>query len=76
MPARTHQIPGGAKVMMFTCDDCGAPASFSIGANLREALSTGDVTKAGRWFCGWANGQPTCIGKGRAAPADLLGHAA
>lgn len=51
MPVRSHQIEGGSKVLLFTCDVCGIPASFGEGVNVRAALSTGDVKKAGFWFC-------------------------
>lgn len=60
MPATSHQIPTGARVFLFTCERCGGPAHFSIGANLHEALRTKDQSKAGRWFCGYRNGQPVC----------------
>jgi hypothetical protein len=71
MPARTVQPSPGHRVFEFTCDTCGGPASFGEGVNLREALRSGDVSKAGRWFCGFVEGRAVCIGKGRAAPADL-----
>ena len=67
MPARSVETAPGHRVMIFTCETCGAPASFGEGVNLREALSSGDVTRAGRWFCGWVNGKPQCVGKAHAA---------
>lgn len=51
MPVRSHQIEGGSKVLLFACDVCGAPASFGEGVNVRAALATGDVKKAGTWYC-------------------------
>jgi hypothetical protein len=67
MPARTTESSPGHRVMVFDCDTCGGPASFGLGANLRDALRTGDVSRAGRWLCGWVNGSPQCVGKGRVA---------
>ena len=63
MPVRSHQIeePGGARVFVFTCEDCGGPAHFSEGADLRAALREGDEALAGRWFCGWRDGRPACV---------------
>jgi hypothetical protein len=77
MPARSTESSPGHRVMVFDCDTCGGPASFGEGVNLREALRSGDVSKAGRWFCGidTATKRFVCIGKGRAG-GDLLGRAA
>lgn len=63
MPAASYQIPGGSRVLMFTCDDCGAPAMFGVGCDIRAALQSGDVSRAGRWFCGQRDGRPTCIAR-------------
>lgn len=76
MPARSVESSPGHRVMEFTCEDCGAPAIAGVDCDLREALRTGDATKAGRWYCGLDGVNPQCIGKGRAAPADLLESAA
>ena len=51
MPAATYQIPGGARVFIFTCDTCGAPASFGYDVHLLQAIDHKDVTRAGRWYC-------------------------
>ncbi len=51
MPASTFQIPGGARVFLFRCEVCGAPASESRNADLRKALATGNPKFAGEWFC-------------------------
>ena len=61
MPATSYQIPNGARVFLFWCEDCGCPAHFSTGGNLHEALRTKDQSKAGRWYCGFRDGQPICI---------------
>ena len=71
MPAATYQIPGGARVFVFTCDVCGAPASFGVGCNLHAAIRSGDVTKAGQWFCGRVDGIAQCTGKA-GAELDLF----
>lgn len=68
MPAATELTPEGTRVWKFTCA-CGAPGLVGVDVNLREALRTGDVTRAGTWFCGWVNGTPQCVGKGRAGVA-------
>lgn len=63
MPVETYQIPGGARVLIFTCC-CGAPAHFGVDSDVRAALRTGDVTKAGTWFCGMdATGEPACVAR-------------
>lgn len=61
MTVQTYQIPGGSRVLLFSCDDCGAPALFGTHCNVRAALKSGDVSRAGRWFCGQRDGRPTCI---------------
>lgn len=61
MPAASYQITGGAKVLVFTCEDCGRPAHFGIDAHILEALHTGKVERAGRWYCGRVNGTPCCV---------------
>jgi hypothetical protein len=63
MPVASHQIaePGGARVWIFTCEGCGWPAHFSEGADPLAALRDGDVSKAGRWYCGWRDGRPVCV---------------
>lgn len=51
MPVVTHQIEGGARVFLFTCETCGASAAFGYGASLRLAIERRDVTLTGRWYC-------------------------
>lgn len=75
MPVRSVESSPGHRVMVETCDVCGAPAPFGEGVNMRAALRTGDASKAGRWFCGWVDGAPVCVGKGRVG-GDLSGRAA
>lgn len=65
MPLRTVQIEGGTRVLVTTCEACGASAPYGEGVDLRGALRTGDVSKAGRWWCGWRDGQPGCVGRGK-----------
>lgn len=61
MPATSHQIPdGGARVLLFTCEDCGGPACFGVGVHLHDALSAKDQSKAGLWYCGYRDGRPVC----------------
>lgn len=43
------------------CDTCGAP-NAGFGETIRGVTVV---------FCGWMDGKPVCVGKGRAAPADL-----
>ena len=50
-PVATHQIPNGARVMIFTCDGCGEPAMFGESCNVLAAVHTGDVKHAGHWYC-------------------------
>jgi hypothetical protein len=52
MPVATHQIPYGARVLVFTCDGCGEAAMFGADCDVLAAVRTGDVRKAGHWFCG------------------------
>jgi len=61
MSVTSYQIPDGARVLVFTCEDCGSPAHFSIGAHVMDALRTKDQSKAGRWYCGYRDGRPVCI---------------
>jgi hypothetical protein len=50
-PISTYQIPGGARVVIRTCDGWGAPnAPFGMG-NLHEAIRTKDPSKMKVW-CG------------------------
>lgn len=70
MPVRSHQIPGGAKVLLFFCEGCGAPAHFSEDAHILEAVQSGKVERAGRWYCGWADGRPKCIAQDEITPKE------
>lgn len=63
MPASTFQIPGGARVLVFTCEVCNGPAHFSEDAHILEAVQTGKVERCGRWYCGRVNGRPVCVKK-------------
>jgi hypothetical protein len=55
MPAATYQIPGGARVLIFTCEGCGDPAGFGYGVNILSALAATNreeaIRRAGRWYC-------------------------
>lgn len=56
MPVRPHQIdtPGGARVLLYTCEVCGAPASFGYGcAGFRDLIREERISlkKLGRWAC-------------------------
>lgn len=51
MPVASYQIPGAARVLIFTCEGCGDPAMFGEGCNIMAALRSGDPAKAGRWWC-------------------------
>lgn len=46
MPVHSHQIQGGSRVILHTCEDCGRPAPFEA---------------AGKWYCGYLNGNPQCV---------------
>jgi hypothetical protein len=61
MPVQSYQIPGGARVLIFTCDVCGKPACYGEGVNLRAAIATGNVKLAGDWRC--AIHRPRAAGK-------------
>lgn len=63
MTVRSVESAPGVRVLVFTCDGCGAPASFGRGVNIRAALATTDVKLAGEWTCG----PEGCARKGRAA---------
>lgn len=56
MPARTHQIEGGSRVIVTTCEVCGGPAPYGFGVNLRRALAAKNKALAaeslGKWYCG------------------------
>ncbi len=60
MPVRSHRIPGGATVLIHTCEICGAPAPFGRGVHLRAALaarsSAEAVRLAGQWYCAFHAG--------------------
>jgi len=51
MPVRSVESSPGHRVIVHTCEDCGAPAPFGFKSNLRRALATGNVEHAGKWFC-------------------------
>jgi hypothetical protein len=63
MPVASHQIAGGARVLIFTCDEpgCSKPACYGVGVNLRAAIATGNVKLAGDWRC--ADHRPRAAGK-------------
>jgi hypothetical protein len=68
MPVRSVESSPGHRVFEFRCDTCGAYACAGEDCHITEALRTGDVSPAGRWFCGMdANRNPACVDKGRAA---------
>lgn len=52
MPVQSVEASPGHRVMVFRCEICGAPAVIGIGCHIRQAMQTGDASKAGRWFCG------------------------
>lgn len=76
MPVHLHQIPGGmnvtnrhthersfkpsAQVLIYLCEGCGRPAAFGVDCNIRAA-SGGDLSKAGRWYCGFRGGVALCL---------------
>lgn len=74
MPAVQYQILGGSLVMLFSCDGCGAPASFGIDVDVLAALATGNMSKAGRWGCGYRDGEPVCMvnPEAFAKPAQII----
>ena len=45
---------------VFWCEDCGQPAHFGVGCNLRAAIAHKDASRAGRWYCGRVDGSPQC----------------
>jgi hypothetical protein len=52
MPARSHQIVGGARVLLFTCETCGRAASHGVEVgSIRAAWDAGSTKKLGRWYC-------------------------
>lgn len=53
------------RAMIHFCEECGFEGA-SFGIHKGEKLLS---------YCGWVNGNPVCIGKGRAG-GDLLGRAA
>ena len=60
------QKPG--QPMRFRCEGCGGMGRFSVRANIRaalDALATGNsreaIAKAGLWFCGRIDDEPTCV---------------
>lgn len=66
MPVESYQIPGGARVLLFTCEVCGGQAWFGVGVSIRAAIARKDVTEAGAWFCGLSSaGVPCCAASGR-----------
>jgi hypothetical protein len=51
MPVQSVLSSPGHRVIVHTCEVCGAPAPFGFNSNLRRALSTGNVQHAGKWYC-------------------------
>lgn len=52
VPVKSVEASPGHRVLEYRCEVCGVYAVLGFNANLREALRTGDVTKAGQWYCG------------------------
>lgn len=66
MPISSYQIPNGARVLVRTCDGCGAPnAPYGTGSIL-EAIRTKDPSKVKVW-CGPAGCRKAKTQEGRAA---------
>lgn len=62
MPVKSHQIEGGARVVLFFCEVCDRPAQFGFGVHLITSLRTGNAAKAGKWYCtDHVNGAETSI---------------
>ncbi|WP_157970131.1 hypothetical protein [Pelagibacterium sediminicola] len=53
MPVQSVESSPGHRVIVTTCEGCGARADFGEDVDLRRALSSGDKRYAGRWWCGW-----------------------
>lgn len=51
MPVSTVETAPGVRVFDFRCE-CGEQAIYGRDVHLREALRTGDVSRAGKWTCG------------------------
>lgn len=60
MPVRSVESSPGHRVFEFTCEHCGKPACTGVGVDLLRAIRTGNVTYAGRWFCGFRGGAAYC----------------
>ena len=67
MPVRSVESSPGHRVMEYRCEVCGEYAGRGFDAHVREALRTGDVKRAGQWYC--AKHLPVAGG-------DLFGRAA
>lgn len=55
-----REFKQSAQVLLFLCEDCGRPAAHGVGSSIRAALATGDLAKAGKWYCGLRAGVPCC----------------
>jgi hypothetical protein len=51
MPVQSEPLKSGDRVLVFTCETCGALACFGYDANVAMALKIGNVSLAGRWYC-------------------------
>lgn len=51
MPVRSVESSPGHRVLEFRCD-CGDYAVVGEGCNIRAAMNTKDVKRAGTWYCG------------------------
>lgn len=51
MPVRSVESSPGHRVMEYRCEVCGEYASYGFDVHVREALRTGDVKRAGQWYC-------------------------
>lgn len=67
MPVRTVETAPGVRVLDFRCDaeGCGSEATYGENSDIREAMRTGDQSKAGRWWC--STHAPAWARKGKAA---------
>lgn len=72
MPVKSVESSPGHRVMEYRCEICGEYACFGFGARILDALRTGDVRRAGRWYCvDHVPGEPAA-----ATGGDLFGRVA
>lgn len=69
-----REFKPAAQVLLFLCEGCDRPASHGVGVNIRAAMTSGDMAKAGKWYCGLVERKPVCLlySEESAKPVEIM----